>query len=187
MDERIDIVDENGQFTGESALKSEIHRRGLYHNTAHVWLYTPEGCVLLAQRSASKLICPLLWDVSVAGHVDAGESITDAAIREIHEELGVKISKDALVEIGINKSMRSYPNGMIDNEFHHSFISEVNFKISDYEINTEEVETIKYVTLSEFENFLDQSEATNHFVKSNAPYYQFVLSHIKRVIKNKDN
>ena len=89
MDEYIDIVSKEGIPTGKSALKSEIHSKGHYHNTAHIWLYTTQGEILLAQRSAKKKICPLLWDVSVAGHVDAGERIEEAALRELKEEIGL--------------------------------------------------------------------------------------------------
>ena len=59
MDELIDIVSKDGKPTGESALKSEIHSKGHYHNTAHIWFYTREGEILLAQRAASKLILPV--------------------------------------------------------------------------------------------------------------------------------
>lgn len=96
MDETIDIVDKNGLPTGETALKSVIHTKGYLHNTAHIWFYTDEGQILLAQRAASKSIYPLLWDVSVAGHIDAGESIENGAIREIKEEIGLKIKQTDL-------------------------------------------------------------------------------------------
>ena len=61
MIEYIDIVTKEGVVTGSSASKSQIHTKGYYHNTAHVWLYTKNREILLAQRAASKLICPLLW------------------------------------------------------------------------------------------------------------------------------
>ena len=93
MDEYIDIVNRKGIPTGESCLKSEVHRLGYYHNTAHVWLFTTDGEILLQQRALSKEICPGLWDVSAAGHVDTGEAIEDAAIRETFEELNYKLSK----------------------------------------------------------------------------------------------
>jgi isopentenyl-diphosphate delta-isomerase len=60
MAEYIDIVTKEGLPTGKSALKSEIHLKGYFHNTAHVWLYTKQGEILLAQRADSKSICPLL-------------------------------------------------------------------------------------------------------------------------------
>ncbi|MBR9847502.1 MAG: hydrolase, partial [Algicola sp.] len=37
MDELIDIVDKNGIPSGISVPKSEIHAKGHFHNTAHVW------------------------------------------------------------------------------------------------------------------------------------------------------
>ena len=96
MEEYIDIVTKSGKPTGKSATKTEIHKKGWYHNTVHIWLYTSKGEILLQQRAASKAICPLLWDVSVAGHIDAGETIESGAIREIKEEIGLKIQEDDL-------------------------------------------------------------------------------------------
>ena len=54
MDEYIDIVDEHGNPTGKSELKSVIHKKGYYHHTAHIWFYTTNGDILLSQRSAKK-------------------------------------------------------------------------------------------------------------------------------------
>ena len=98
-EEYIDILHPDGSPTGESCLKSEIHEEGYYHNTAHVWLYNANADILLAQRSASKTIYPMLWDVSVAGHVDTGEAIEQAAIREIKEEIGIDIPQIKFVTI----------------------------------------------------------------------------------------
>ena len=88
MDELIDVLDIEGYKTGKTCLKSIIHSTGLYHATVHIWFYTAEGNILLQQRAASKAIYPLLWDVSVAGHLNAGESFKSGAIREIKEEIG---------------------------------------------------------------------------------------------------
>ena len=124
-DELIDIVTKDGKPTNKTAFKSKIHTKGHFHNTAHIWFYSEIGDILLAQRAASKIICPLLWDVSVAGHVDAGESIINAAIRETHEELGLTISIPNLTKIGVFECFQSYDNGIIDNEFHHTFIAPI--------------------------------------------------------------
>ena len=184
MEEYIDIVTKEGVLTGKSALKSEIHTKGYYHNTAHVWLYKKEGYVLLAQRAATKSICPLLWDVSVAGHVDAGERIEHAAIRETKEELGLVIFQESLVKIGITECFQSYPNGIIDNEFHHTFMCELNNDVEDLKIDTNEVEAVKLISLKEFQDFIDNIGKDNHFVPSNKTYYQFVLKSLTEAIKN---
>lgn len=179
MEEHIDIVDHNGIPTGVSVPKSEIHAKGHLHNTAHVWLYNSEGQILLQQRSASKAICPLLWDVSVAGHIDAGESIEKAAIREAKEEIGIDVTENQLTKIGVFKCFQTHPNGIIDNEFHNTFIAEVIINIEDLSPQKEEVEALKFVSLSEFKSLLSKSEINNHFVPSNRKYYEFVIETIQ--------
>jgi isopentenyldiphosphate isomerase len=177
IEEHIDIVTETGKPTGKSALKSVIHSKGYYHNTAHIWFYTKNGEILLAQRAASKTICPLLWDVSVAGHVDAGETIEQAAIRETQEEIDLTISKTDLHKIGVFPCFQTYDNGIVDNEFHHTFIVELKVKLSQLKPQKSEVENLKLINLSEFKQLL-KFKQNNHFVASNKTYYQIVLKHI---------
>lgn len=179
MKEFIDIVDTNGKPTGVSVPKSEIHSKGHLHNTAHVWCYTSKGEILLQQRAASKAICPLLWDVSVAGHIDAGETPKQAAIRESKEEIGIDISEEQLVKIGVFECFQTYPNGITDNEFHNTFIAEVDIKIEELIPQKEEVEALKFVTISEFKRLLSNSRTNNHFVSSNCKYYEYVVDAIK--------
>jgi isopentenyldiphosphate isomerase len=179
MDEYIDIVTKTGEPTGESALKSEIHSKGYYHNTVHIWFYTSEGFILLQQRAASKVICPLLWDVSVAGHIDAGETLTSGAVREIKEEIGLIISESDLHKISVSESFQSYPNGIIDNEFHHTFIVQLKVNISELKPQKEEVEALKLVSILAFEGLLKESNTNGHFIASNAEYYKRILQSIK--------
>ncbi|WP_055436817.1 NUDIX hydrolase [Lacinutrix algicola] len=171
MDELIDIVTKDGKPTGESALKSEIHSKGHYHNTAHIWFYTREGEVLLAQRAASKVIFPLLWDVSVAGHIDAGETIEIGALREIEEEIGLQIETSDLEKIGVFECFQTYPNGIKDNEFHHTYIAELILPVSSLTLQKEEVEALKLVSMFDFLELLVNSETNGHFVASNYDYY----------------
>ena len=179
MDEYIDIVDANGNPTGKIALKSEAHKNGWHHITIHLWLYNSNGDILLAQRSHKKIICPLLWDVSAAGHIDAGESFIDAAIRETYEELGVTLKASALKHIGVFKHESEYNNGQIkDYEFHQVFVVLCNAKLSDFKLQAGEVDAIKWVDAKTFLGLLQESETNSHFVASNRNYYQFVLQHI---------
>jgi isopentenyl-diphosphate delta-isomerase len=180
MDERIDIINKDGSPTGQSDLKSIIHKRGYYHNTAHVWFYTKEGEILLAQRAATKTICPLLWDVSVAGHVDAGEAIIHAAIRETQEEIGLSVCEEIFEKIGVFPCFQTYDNGIIDNEFHHTYIAELLVELNHLKPQKSEVEALKLVTLEEFENLLNQGDINNHFIKSNGKYYLIVLNVIRQ-------
>ena len=180
MQEYLDILTKGGMPTGESALKSVVHEKGYYHNTVHVWFYTNKKEVLLSQRSAKKTICPLLWDVSVAGHIDAGEAIMDAAVRETEEEIGLKITKPDLRKIGVFPCFQSYESGIQDNEFHHTFLCELPVPLEQLKRQEEEVEALKLISLFEFQNIINTIETSNnHLVPSNKAYYQMVLEAIK--------
>ncbi len=180
MDEYIDIVTATGEPTGKTALKSEAHKNGWYHNTIHLWLYTKNDEILLQQRSHKKVIHPLLWDVSAAGHIDAGETFADAALRETKEEIGLTLKPEELIKVGTKLHESSYANGTIqDNEFHQVYIAELKVNLSDLKPQEEEVEALKLVTFDEFETLLSQSETNNHFIPTNKSYYSFILDAIK--------
>lgn len=181
-EEYIDIIDKEGKPTGKSTLKREIHNKGYYHNTAHIWFYNTDGEILLAQRAASKVIYPLLWDVSVAGHINAGETLKSGAVREIKEEIGLKISKDDLNKIGVFDSFQSYTNGIIDNEFHHTYIAELKVNINKLIPQKEEVQALKLVRMCDFLELLENSKHNNHFVACNSKYYHKVAKAILKKI-----
>jgi isopentenyldiphosphate isomerase len=183
MDEFIDIVDENGQPKGKSELKSIIHQKGYFHHTTHIWFYTKTGHILISQRSAKKAICPLMWDVSVAGHIDAGETPEQGGIRETKEEIGLTISEHDLHKIGVFKCFQSYQTGIKDYEFHNTFIAELKVNLSELQPQTEEVEALKLVSIATFQNLIATiGNNGNHFVPSNKAYYELVCNEIKNVL-----
>lgn len=183
IDEYIDIVDANGIPTGVSELKSVIHQKGYFHNTVHIWFYTSKGEILLSQRSAKKSICPLMWDVSVAGHIDAGESIEQAALRETKEEIGLIIIESDLQKVGMFKCFQTYDTGITDNEFHHTYICELKQPLNTLIPQEEEVEALKLVSLDDFQYLIDHIGIDNHFVPSNKGYYEMVLECVKHTLK----
>ena len=62
----------------------------------HVCVFDRRGRLLIQQRAAEKFIFPNLWDVSVGGGVDAGETSRRGAEREVREELGVSLDLSGL-------------------------------------------------------------------------------------------
>ncbi len=91
MDEIFDVVDERDRVVGR-APRSEIHRRGLRHRAVHLLVFNQAGEVFLQKRSPAKDTSPGLWDSSVSGHVDVGESYGDCVLREGREEIGLELS-----------------------------------------------------------------------------------------------
>ena len=74
---------------GVTATRAEVHAQRLTHRAVHVFVFNKRGDLLLQKRSLLKDMCPGLWDSSVSGHLDSGESYETAAIRELEEEMGI--------------------------------------------------------------------------------------------------
>ena len=148
MDELIDILTPEGKQTGKTALKSEAHKNGWFHATVHIWLFTSDKKILLQKRALTKKVFPGLWDISVAGHVGAGEKILASAKREVLEEIGLELEEKDLIKIGTRIHQISHKNGIRDNEHHHVFIAELKVPLSTLTIQKEEVEDIKLFDLS---------------------------------------
>lgn len=87
-EEIFDVVDENDRVIGQAA-RSDVHARGLLHRAANVFVFDSQGRLLLQMRSATKDEYPLCYTSSASGHLDSGESYEEAAVRELHEELGL--------------------------------------------------------------------------------------------------
>jgi len=178
MDELIDILNIDGISTGKSCLKSIAHQKGYYHATVHVWFYTKDHQLLLQKRGANKKTYPNRWDVSVAGHVHAGESIEAAAQREVLEEIGLHVEEEGLRKIAIRKGERSHPNGIQDNEFYHVFLCELTKSIEELSMQEEEVDDLQLFDLSLFKD----SSSIPMLVPDTEEYYQFILSTIKAIL-----
>lgn len=184
MDERIDILNSNGDFTGQTAMKSEAHKNGWFHSTIHVWFYTTDGKILLQQRGKNKDTHPLLWDVSVAGHVGAGENILFSAIREVEEEIGLKVSEKELTKIGIFKSVQKHSKDLVDSEFHHTFLCELIVASEQLKKQESEVKQLKLISLKQFNTELKNLTAFS-YVPHDTSYYETICEQIlKKVNKN---
>jgi len=145
--ELIDVLTPDGRPTGERKSKAAIHRDGDWHRAAHIWIVAPDGRILLQRRSLRKENNPGLWDVSAAGHLSAGESAIDAAIRETFEELGLTIAPDELKFIvTLRESCLLNNNTYYDNEFHEIFVVRRDVDIASLELDAEEVAEAKWVS-----------------------------------------
>ena len=87
--ELLPLVDEDGNVIG-SATRRECHSGSkLLHPVVHLHVFNPAGELYLQRRPLWKDIQPGKWDTAVGGHVDFGEEILSALLRETREELGL--------------------------------------------------------------------------------------------------
>lgn len=83
------IVDAEGNTIG-CATRGECHDGSkLLHPVVHLHLLNSAGEIYLQQRPLWKEIQPGKWDTAVGGHVDYGESVAYALLREVREEIGI--------------------------------------------------------------------------------------------------
>jgi isopentenyl-diphosphate delta-isomerase len=144
--ELLDILTPEGLPTGRVKAKPDVHRDGDWHRAAHVWLVARDGRVLLQKRASVKENWPDFWDISVAGHVAAGESAIDAAIREAHEELGLTLAPDELTDLGTLRWHAVLNDGAyIENEFHDVFIATRDVEIEQLVLDPAEVADVALV------------------------------------------
>ncbi|WP_298763768.1 NUDIX domain-containing protein [uncultured Polaribacter sp.] len=180
MDELIDILTPEGKPTGKTALKSEAHKNGWFHATVHIWLFTADKKILLQKRALTKKVFPGLWDISVAGHIGAGETILASAKREVLEEIGLELHEKELIKIGTRIHQVTHANGIQDNEHHHVFIAELKKPVSELKIQEEEVADIKLFNLDILKNTKNlENVLLSRFHSYYVSVYDKIIEYIK--------
>lgn len=162
-EENLDIFSERGVHIG-IATRSEVHAKGYWHNTFHCWLVSRENgneYILFQKRHPQKDTYPNLLDITSAGHLLAGEKVADG-VREVEEELGIAVSFDRLVPLGVFQE-KFTGTSMLDNEFCHTFLYECNLPLDDFQPQLEEVVGIVKIKLDEMIRFFSGLE---HEVKA---------------------
>jgi isopentenyl-diphosphate delta-isomerase type 1 len=148
-DELLDIINDEDQVVGQ-ATRVIIHQRGLQHRGVHVFLITPQGKLLVQQRSRLRETYPLALDCSVSEHVKAGEGYPEAADRGLAEELGIR---QADIQLLIKFKM---DYGPADKEICQLYEGFVDPTLVHFEPH--EVETIDFYNLEELDALIREGK-----------------------------
>lgn len=90
-EEMLDLLDADGKVVGR-VRRAEVHGNpALRHRAVHVIVVNQNDGIFLQKRAENKLVQPGKWDSSCGGHIPAGESWETGALRELEEELGLKL------------------------------------------------------------------------------------------------
>ena len=153
--EIFDIIDENGRPTGETVPRELAHRDGVRHRTAHVWVIRPSEAgydILLQKRSQDKDSFPGLYDTSSAGHIPAGDEPLPSALRELEEELGLRVRAEDLRLIGhfrIRFEKEFHGALFRDNEIVWLYLCTAPVEAAALRLQPEEVEEVRWFDLEE--------------------------------------
>lgn len=88
-EETVALYGVDGRPTGEVARRAEVRRRNLRHGATAVVVRNSAGEVYVHRRTDTKDVYPGLHDFAAGGVLQAGEEPSEAALREVAEELGV--------------------------------------------------------------------------------------------------
>ena len=157
--ELFDVLDEDGRRTGETVTRDEAHAKGIYHRAVVLYLVNDKNQVLMQKRSKTLKVWPGCWDVTSAGHVDAGELSEDCAIRELYEELGIKVEPQDMRYIGAYRSNKIH--GTIhDCHFNEFFVAHKDVDTKDIKLQLSEVEQIKWVNFADFKRLTQSRDSS---------------------------
>jgi isopentenyldiphosphate isomerase len=91
-EEIFDVVNDRDEVVGR-APRREVHAKQLRHRAVHVLVFNARGELFLQKRSMLKDTAKGKWDSSSSGHVDSGEDYDACAVREVWEEIGLKLTQ----------------------------------------------------------------------------------------------
>lgn len=155
-EEKLPVVDMEGHVIG-SASRGECHNGSmLLHPVVHLHVTDSAGRLCLQLRPSWKKVQPGKWDTAVGGHVDYGETIDAALLREAHEEIGINID--------VFKPMAVSPyvfHSRIERELVYPFIVCLPEGIELYP--SAEVEAIRFWTLTELAETMNTGKFTPNF------------------------
>lgn len=147
-EEQVILVNENDEQIGTMP-KMEAHEKGVLHRAFSVFILNAKGELMLQQRAAIKYHSPLLWTNTCCSHQRVGESNIEAGKRRLQEEMGFVTDLKDVVSF-IYKA--PFDNGLTEHEYDHVMVGYYN---DDPKINTEEVESFKWMSLEDVKNDID--------------------------------
>ena len=163
------LVDKNGMTIGQ-ATRKECHSGSfLLHPVVHLHIFNSKNELYLQKRSINKDIQPGKWDTSVGGHVDYGEEIDHALLREASEELGIADFTPIFIDKYIHTSA-------FESELVYSFYTVYDGILSP---DTVEISEGRFWTINELAESMDEDLFTSNF-KQEFNQYIMQLEHIKK-------
>ncbi len=138
--ENVVLVDRNDNPIGLMP-KLEAHEKGVLHRAFSVFILNRKGQLMLQRRALDKYHSPGLWTNTCCSHPRESESIIEAGLRRLKEEMGFTTPLEPMFSF-IYKS--KFDNGLTEHEFDHVLLG---YYDKQPFINTIEVSEWKWMSL----------------------------------------
>lgn len=148
MQEEVILVDELDNAIGVME-KLEAHKKGLLHRAFSVFIFNPQGQLLLQQRALNKYHSAGLWTNTCCSHPRPYEDSLAAANRRLMEEMGLTCELEHKTQFTYKTN---FDNGLIEHEFDHVFFGTTTVNPI---INKDEVESFVWVDIDKLKIDID--------------------------------
>jgi len=153
--EILDILNPDGTNAGYTAKKSEAHKQGLWHAASHAWIIDNNKNVFIQRRSKSKENHPDFYDISIGGHISAGETHLEAMVRETREEAGLMFDEEEFQYIGKRTLSYTENNGTyINHEWIYLYVLCTDKDVSEFTPQPSEVDHFIKLPLRELAEWI---------------------------------
>lgn len=146
--EMVDVYNERHEKLGYEKGRKDLDK-GEYRLSCFVWIINDKNEILIQQRVATAKKYPNMWE-TVSGGAKAGEDSIQGSLTEVQEELGISLKKEQLKYIGCFTRF---------NDFVEVFIANINIDINDINMQEDEVQNVKWISIDEYSNMIQNGTA----------------------------
>ena len=171
----VDVYDENNKSLKLQKMLKDVHKEGLWHRVAHVWIYNSKGEILIQKRYRKKLLYPDMWDVSMQVHVSANEQPIVTAVKAMEDKLSIYTEKSKLSLIRVTKSITHYTD-INNREYFYSFAFQFEGKLENLKMKPDRTSSLEFSPILKIEKEL---KMTTGKYTPRGEYWNFILNDIK--------
>lgn len=160
--EKFDLYNFDRTLSGKTVERGNPIPEGFFRLVVVILIFNSKGEMLIQKRQKFKKNWSNLWDVSSSGHVQAGETSQQGAMRELKEEIGIDYDLT-----GIPPFMTtSFSNG-----FNDYYLIHMDVDASKLKLQEEEVQDVKWASKEEIYKMIDEET----FIPYNKGIIDFVF------------
>eukprot|EP00566_Odontella_aurita_P001058 CAMPEP_0113535562 /NCGR_PEP_ID=MMETSP0015_2-20120614/5777_1 /TAXON_ID=2838 /ORGANISM="Odontella" /LENGTH=237 /DNA_ID=CAMNT_0000434835 /DNA_START=176 /DNA_END=889 /DNA_ORIENTATION=+ /assembly_acc=CAM_ASM_000160 len=190
-----DIYSDRPVPSGRRRTRGRVHSDGDWHRSVHVWIVDPaRSLVVMQKRSEAKDTFPGRWDISAAGHVEAGvDDSRETAGRELAEELGIVLDGEGAAGKGGGSGDDDDDDGLEFaftvpaeqhrlggcNCFEDVYFLRRNSEDTVFVVGEAEVSAVRWVGVADLERALREGDEA--YVPRVQRYLEAFFRHVKKV------
>lgn len=143
------LVDEQDREIGQLD-KSACHDgNGIRHRAFSLFVFNPAGELLIQQRAPGKRLWPTYWSNSCCSHPRAGETMAQAVVRRVAQELGLATEPEFVYKF---EYVARFGTLGTEHELCSVFLGSAN---AQPVINTTEIGSWRWIPAAELDRELD--------------------------------